>query len=449
VAFHNSHLDREERRVIEEHFRRRGTHLRVIVATTTLAMGVNTPASAVVVVGLEHPGRERSQPYSVAEYKNLVGRAGRLGYAERGASYLIATTARDELFYWERYVLATPENLISRFLSADPKTLIIRVLVAAGRAAGGVSGEEIIEFLEASFGVFQMEQTGSTAGWNRHALQQALDDLTRHGLVERGEDGHFHLTALGRLAGESVVEVETLLRAIHCLRGLRAEEVTDPALIAIAQSSVELDAVYFPVNKKSTQKEPQHWVGVLRQQGISSTILAGLRRNMTEPAQDTVRAKKAVACLYYISGMGMEEIEIAVSRFGGAFDGAAGPIRSVTDRTCDVLPMIARAAELLHAGIDLQQCVARLLLRLELGIQGPVVDFARYAERTLHRADYRRLCEAGMTAREALAEAEDSTLLPLLGNDTRKIAKVRDAVERWRKSRPPAPPPTALPAYQQ
>lgn len=134
VAFHNSHLDREERRVIEEHFRRRDTRLRVIVATTTLAMGVNTPASAVVIVGLEHPG---PQAYSIAEYKNLVGRAGRLGYAERGASYLIATSPNEEHHYWNRYVSGTPENLVSRFLNADPRALIIRVLVAAGRLSGG------------------------------------------------------------------------------------------------------------------------------------------------------------------------------------------------------------------------------------------------------------------------------------------------------------------------
>src|SRR6202043_4273759 len=103
----------DERPIIEQQFRARNSTLRVIAATTTLAMGVNTPASAVVIVGLEHP---LQKPYSVAEYKNLVGRAGRLGYAERGASYLIATSPHEEHQYWGHYVSAAPEDLVSRFL---------------------------------------------------------------------------------------------------------------------------------------------------------------------------------------------------------------------------------------------------------------------------------------------------------------------------------------------
>ena len=252
-------------------------------------MGVNTPASAVVIVGLEHPG---PQAYSVAEYKNLVGRAGRLGYAERGASYLIATTPNEEHHYWRRYVAGAPEDLVSRFLNADPRTLIIRVLVAAGRLSGGVNGDEIIEFLESSFGVFQMQQAGNAAGWDRNRLQAALDDLARHGLIDRDETGHFHLTPLGRLAGQSAVEVETLIRAVACLRAVRAEEITDPALIAIAQTSVELDGVYFPLNKKSKHKEPQHWMQQLRNQGVSYVILNNLGRNVTEAGQDTARGRR-------------------------------------------------------------------------------------------------------------------------------------------------------------
>lgn len=42
VAFHNADLSRDERRVIEEAFRDPGSALKVIVATPTLAMGVNT-----------------------------------------------------------------------------------------------------------------------------------------------------------------------------------------------------------------------------------------------------------------------------------------------------------------------------------------------------------------------------------------------------------------------
>jgi len=144
VAFHNSHLHREERLVIEEQFRAPKTDVRVIAATTTLAMGVNTPASAVVIVGLTHPGDE---PYSVAEYKNLAGRAGRLGFAERGASFLLAPDTMAEHGLWQGYVVAAPEDLTSRFLDADPRTLIMRVLVSA-RAAGGMSSEEIVGFLE-------------------------------------------------------------------------------------------------------------------------------------------------------------------------------------------------------------------------------------------------------------------------------------------------------------
>src|SRR5258707_930483 len=200
--------------------------------------------------------------------------------------------------------------------------------------------------------------------------------------------------------------------------------------------------------KKSTQKEPQHWVGELQRERISHAILANFRRNMTAQMQDTARAKKAVVCLYYVSGMSMDEIERAMGQFGGAFDGAAGPIRSVTARTCDVLPMIARAGEILHDGADLQQRTARLLVRLDLGIQGPAVDLARYAARALDRADYRRLCEARLTEREALTGADDETLLRLLSNDARKVAAVREALQQWRAARPVARP-DPLPAYQQ
>jgi len=155
TAFHNSHLDREEKLAIEESFRT--GELKIIAATTTLAMGVNTPASDVIIVGLDHP----NGPYSIAEYKNIVGRAGRLGYTDRGTSYLIAKEFRNEQHYWDHYISGKPENILSQFFdeNTDPRSLIIRVIaIAQKRTPSGVHPGDVIRFLECSFGAFQQKK---------------------------------------------------------------------------------------------------------------------------------------------------------------------------------------------------------------------------------------------------------------------------------------------------
>ncbi len=447
VAFHNSHLDREERRVIEEEFRKPGTTLRVIVATTTLAMGVNTPASAVIIVGLEHPSADGPKPYSVAEYKNLVGRAGRLGFSERGASYLVATDGREEHDYWNRYIKANPENLGSRFLDADPRTLIIRVVVAASRATeDGIAGNDIIIFLESSFGAFQRSQSSRGWSWNRGEFQNALQDLSQNGFLQQSPQGRLKLTPLGRMAGESTIEMQSLIRMVGAVRAASVDELTDPALLAVAAMSVELDEVYFPINRRSTEKEPQHWKNELHRQDVSRGILNALRNGTQSEVEVTLRAKKAVTCLYYISGTPLEEIERSITQFGGAFGGAAGPIRGITARACDVLPTVGRIAELIHVGSTFQARITRLLTRLDLGVQGPVVELARSAGRALERSDYRHLCETGLTDPAIISKESDDTLLPLLNNSANKLAILKAAAADV-TSRQQTTPPVALPKY--
>lgn len=83
----------------------------------------------------------------------MVGRAGRLGFSERGASFTIATSTGEEHRYWSEYVLAEPEDLVSRFVDpqADPRKQILQVLAAgAGLATGivGMTGDEVVDFLD-------------------------------------------------------------------------------------------------------------------------------------------------------------------------------------------------------------------------------------------------------------------------------------------------------------
>jgi helicase len=432
VAFHISDLEPEERSLIEEQFRANPSALRVIAATTTLAMGVNTPAEAVIIAGLDHPG---DKPYSIAEYKNIAGRAGRLGHSDRGTSYLVVIDAREEHHAWAHYVRGTPENLISRFLAndTDPRSLIIRVLAAAQRSRAGLNAEAIIEFLEESFGVFQQRQSSSQWSWNEVQLTEALRSLLSHKLVEVDQASNYRLTELGNLAGTAGVEVESIIRTVDALGSAPPDTINDPSLVAATQVTVELDQVYFPINKKSTEKEPQLWRQELRNQGIPASVARALERSVGGAHESTLRFKRAVACLLWVTEKSMAEIEAIMTQFGGKFDGAAGPVRGVRSRTCDLLPVVARVAEVLHPGLDLKPRISRLVIRLETGTPAAMVDLAARLGTRISRGDYQRLMKAQIKNVTNVEASSDDKILACIDGNKAKLAEIRNAVSEYRE----------------
>src|SRR6266403_599793 len=434
VAFHIADLDPEEKQVIEDEFRLPQSSIRVIAATTTLAMGINTPAEAVIIAGLEHPGAV-PQPYSIAEYKNIAGRAGRLPFTQRGASFLLALTARAEEYLWTRYIKGQPEDVVSRFLSGqtDQRSLILRVLAATPKKAGGLTSDQVISFLEESFGAFQQRQMQPNWSWDKTRLLEALLSLKTHGLVEVGHDGRYLPTDLGRFAGEAGVEVESIIRLVDAFRRVRPEQVTDPALITAAQITVELDEVYFPVNKKGAAKESNSWTSEIRRQGVTESLIQTLSLRVSDTAQLARRAKKAAACLLWISDLPMSEIENILTRHGGRFDGASGPVLGSRSRTCDLLHTVSRVAAAVHPSLDLNGRVDRLLIRLETGVPPTAVELATLAGTRLTRGDYRRLLQAGKCSIDELMETSDEALLEVLSGSESKLLVLRRAVEAHNK----------------
>lgn len=450
VAFHISDLEPDERTIIEEQFRARPSSLKVIVATTTLAMGVNTPAEAVIVAGLMHPGEK---PYYIAEYKNIIGRAGRLGFSEKGLSVLISVTPADEHKHWEQYVKGSPEDLRSQVPidGGDPKSLITRILAAAHKSThgAGMTAENIVDFLEQSFGVFQRRQTDGNWSWNRSQIEEALAVLAHHNLVEVQPDGVYKLTQLGFLSGESGMTVESIVRLVDALKPLGSHEITDPALIAATQVTTEMDEVLFPINKRSTQKEPQAWFGELSRQTIPRHLIGSIQRNIQDDNQATLRAKKAVACLLWITDTPIARIEEIMTQFGGKFNGAAGPLRGLKNRILDILPTTARVAEILHPDLDLAERVSKLLIRLEVGIPSQIVPLAGRLGTNLSRGDYLNLIAHNLESVEKINAAEDNILLTHLSERPDKLAALRDACERKNNDYESAPFATPiLPEYQ-
>lgn len=83
VAYHNASLTVEERKVLETAFR--NGVIKVLVATSTLAAGVNLPASRVIIRSSKI-GRDRLDG---ARFHQMCGRAGRFGLDNEGEAILI------------------------------------------------------------------------------------------------------------------------------------------------------------------------------------------------------------------------------------------------------------------------------------------------------------------------------------------------------------------------
>lgn len=118
VAFHHAGLLGKQKRMIEEKFR--DGLIKVVVATPTLALGVNLPAFRVVIRDAKryYPGIGMTY-IPVLEYKQFVGRAGRPAYDDFGESVLIARTEEDAHDLTDRFIMGQPEDIQSK-LAIEP-----------------------------------------------------------------------------------------------------------------------------------------------------------------------------------------------------------------------------------------------------------------------------------------------------------------------------------------
>lgn len=415
VAFHNADLDRDERRVIETGFRALDDTLRVVVATPTLAMGVNTPAGAVAIVGLTHPGPVPT-PYTVAEYKNMVGRAGRLGITDHGESYLIPEGQLDAAHAWHNYVLGTLEDLRSQLVpDGDPRTLILAVLAAfPADELGRVAGSDLLGFLDSSFAAFQARE-GRDPQWSPDSLETSLQQLVTAELVENDGDA-YRLTALGRFTGEAGVHVASILRLVHALRS--TPDLNSVALIAAAQLTSELDGVYLPVNARSKNKEVPRWQGVLRQQGVPEAIVSTLFSTAVDIRQAVSRTKRGGAAAMWIHGLPLTQIEANLNAHMGRRNGLAGPIRAIAERTRDLLPAVAAVHRQLHPDSPLSATlVDRTMVRLEFGIPPELVDALGVLSPRVDRRSLLALHDRGLSTLEAIATAPVSSIAEAVGSE--------------------------------
>ncbi|EIW84852.1 DEAD-domain-containing protein [Coniophora puteana RWD-64-598 SS2] len=87
IAFHHAGLNLDDRKLVEELYLKKT--LRVLTATSTLAVGVNLPAHTVVIKGVKVFQNGQTKEYSDLDMMQMMGRAGRPQFDKDGVAIIM------------------------------------------------------------------------------------------------------------------------------------------------------------------------------------------------------------------------------------------------------------------------------------------------------------------------------------------------------------------------
>ena len=407
VAFHNTNLNRLEKSVIEKAFRDPNGKIRVLVATTTLAAGINTPASTVIIAEQEFLG-EVTRAFTVAEYKNMAGRAGRWGFNEEGKAILLAENDYDTGPLFSRYVLGKPEQITSSFDPKDVETWIIRLLAQVNK----VPRSDIIQLLANTYGGYLANR--QNPNW-RDTMKQHLEELLSRmlslGLLEQ-EGDLVQLILLGRACGQSSLSLQSTMRLVEVLKSSGIANINAEQLMAIVQVLPESDTVYTPLFKRG-QREADMAGRASTRYGYE--VVRILQRHVPDTFGYYARCKRAAILYDWTKGIPTDAIEkdYTTNPYQGKI--GYGEIRSFADTTRFHLRSAIPIANLIL--IDKApsgQSLETLLKQLEIGIPADMFGLLEIPI-ALERGEYLALYNANIRTAETLLASDKEMITSLLG----------------------------------
>jgi helicase len=215
VAAYHSGLVNEERKIIEKNFR--AQRIAGVIATAALAAGVDLPASQVIFESLAMGIKW----LTVAEFEQMLGRAGRLKKHEQGYAYLLIETGK----VYSPKMKETEEVIAIKLLNGKIKDfelpiieskLLTELLAFISVFDKGVTKEDILNFYELLIN-------------NKYEIDKFLKKLSRIKSIRVKENRMYKSTRLGQAIAKSFLTTEQCLEIIELL-GEKDKTVIDIAL---------------------------------------------------------------------------------------------------------------------------------------------------------------------------------------------------------------------------
>lgn len=418
VGFHTANLTREERVAVERAFRATD-QLRVMAATTTLAAGINTPASTVILAENEFLG-EDGRPFTIAEYKNMAGRAGRPGYGRNGRSIIYAESPIERERLFARYVLGQPEAVRSSFDAADLDTWILRLLSQVDE----VAKDEVVSLLANTYAGYVAAL--ADPDWQertRHELQKLLDEMLSLNLLEQ-ERGNVRLTLLGRACGQSSLSFRSCLRLVDLLRRQGAT-VSVTNLMLLIQGLNECDEAYTPIMSRAKVEKDRPAQLMLR---VGERVVRELQHHARDDKSYLQRCKRGLILLDWIAGtpIGAIEERYSPSPYQGTI--GLGDVRRFADLTRFHLRAASDIARILFISTPSEDDTEAVLRALEFGIPAELHDLLEL-NAGWNRGELLALLAAGVRTQAEIWSFPIQRAIEVLGAERyAKLERLRPAV---------------------
>ncbi len=402
TAFHNAGLTDRQRKLIERSFRDR--MLKCIVATPTLAAGINLPARRVVVRDTTRfDANYGNVPIPVMEIKQMCGRAGRPQFDPYGEAVLLAKSRGAKTRLMEEYLLGEPESITSK-LGAEP-ALRSHILAAIATGYAG-DRKELMAFIDKSFFAHQ------TDVWTIEGMiENVLAFLEENGLITSDGAG-FGATLFGKRTSDLYIDplsAVMMKQAVDSSEFVGADEMS---LLHVCCSTPDVYQLFL-------RKSDLDWVPALAEERKAKSLLK-VPDESSEEYTDYLSALKTASLLK----QWMDEVpENDIAEFFGV---GPGDIRNRVDSAEWMLYSLRELARLF--GSPLTGMLNPLVMRVRYGIREELLPLA--SMRNIGRKRARTLFDAGFTGPGKILEADFRELDSLPGIGPVIAASLKDQARK-------------------
>jgi len=404
VAFHHAGLSNRHREIIEEGFKE--GILKVIVATPTLAAGVNLPARRVIISSYRRYNPNFGNvPIPVLDYKQMAGRAGRPGLDPFGEAIAISKSENELDFIFENYILADPEEIWSKLGTENAlRSHILSLIIGFARSL-----DEVLDFLSTTFFAYQNDL------WKIDSVvRNIILFLEENGFIKfDGSDDEktFHPTDLGRLVSRLYIDPLSASIMIDKLKSIEyaKNSENDLAYLHIICLTPDMQKIYLTKNEdvilyKFVQSNKE-LLPHLEFESIDDWVLASLK--MALILKDWIDEKKEkTICEKYNIG--------------------PGDLFNIVDTAEWLVRALYNIAYYLNTP-DYYD-IKNLSIRVSKGAKKELIDL--FQLKNIGRVRARRLYNAGYRSIEALKKASIEELSRIEGINVRIASSILEQLGR-------------------